>query len=390
MKHNDWTEQLRERLADFQVDVPEEWWDGIEQRLPKKNAVVAPLWKRWLSVAAMAAMVLQITMQKPGAILRESAQEQQIPQQVAQHIQRQRQPAKIERIPHQEEQEQYERQEEPERQKPQELQEPQEEQVIQEQQEPQSAQGSEQGGSPLMHVIEKEQLPVVMVIPSVQKHRMLSIGLMASNGMISYNHANGVMMSTEKASNFDFSNYLPVSSAPALEPIWLSGYEERQHHDHPISFGLTVSYPLTQRWSIGTGLVYTRLTSQFINTMKYTTITTDQRLQYVGVPVNIQYQLLKGKQWRVYASAVAQADWNVRAEHNREGVDIEAKKDDVQWSLGGTLGVEYRFIPQLGLYAEPGVRYYFDNGSNVQNFFKDVPTSWSLQFGVHLHLGQSK
>ena len=69
---------------------------------------------------------------------------------------------------------------------------------------------------------------------------------------------------------------------------------------------------------------------------------------------------------------------------------IEAKKDDVQWSLGGTLGVEYRFIPQLGLYAEPGVRYYFDNGSNVQNYFKDVPTSWSLQFGVHLHLGQSK
>lgn len=43
---------------------------------------------------------------------------------------------------------------------------------------------------------------------------------------------------------------------------------------------------------------------------------------------------------------------------------------------------------QLGIYLEPGVRYYLDNGSQVQNFFKDQPFSWSLQFGIRLNMGK--
>jgi hypothetical protein len=42
----------------------------------------------------------------------------------------------------------------------------------------------------------------------------------------------------------------------------------------------------------------------------------------------------------------------------------------------------------LGIYAEPGVRYYFDNGSRMQNYFKDRPTSWTLQVGLRLNLGK--
>ena len=166
------------------------------------------------------------------------------------------------------------------------------------------------------------------------------------------------------------------------------GYEERQHHSHPISFGLTIGYPLSSRWTLSTGLVYTRLNSQFINILSNTPITTDQRLDYVGVPLNVQYHILKGKGWKAYASAGAQIDWNISSKKNIEGVDVQSKKDYPQWSLGGAVGVEYDIIPIGGIYAEPGFRYYLQNDSKVKNFFKDQPLNWTLQVGIRLNLGK--
>ena len=61
-------------------------------------------------------------------------------------------------------------------------------------------------------------------------------------------------------------------------------------------------------------------------------------------------------------------------------------RDRWQFSLRGGLGVEYDIIPQLGIYVEPGVKYYFDNGSRVQSFFKDKPTNFNLQVGLRWNL----
>ena len=41
---------------------------------------------------------------------------------------------------------------------------------------------------------------------------------------------------------------------------------------------------------------------------------------------------------------------------------------------------------QLGIYAEPGLRYYLKNNSKVNNFFKDQPFNWTLQVGIRLNL----
>ena len=56
--------------------------------------------------------------------------------------------------------------------------------------------------------------------------------------------------------------------------------------------------------------------------------------------------------------------------------------------LANNLGIQYDIIPQLGLYAEPGIKYYFDNGSRLQTFFKDKPTNFSLQLGLRWNLSK--
>lgn len=213
----------------------------------------------------------------------------------------------------------------------------------------------------------------------VRRRRTASISLYAMNGFGTQTGSNGVIMSPQLADKFR-------NATRAKEVIYLAGYEERQKHYQPISFGLTASYPLTDRLSLSSGIVLTRLQSDFYYIMPSQELQKEQRLYYLGVPLNLSYRLWAYKGLKVYASAGGQADWNVWTKLQTNGVTLEMDKDRMQWSVGGALGVQYDVIPQLGFYAEPGLKYYFDNGSNVQNFFKDKPLNFNLQLGLRLNL----
>ena len=65
-----------------------------------------------------------------------------------------------------------------------------------------------------------------------------------------------------------------------------------------------------------------------------------------------------------------------------EDVDV----DRLQWSVSGAVGFQYNFIENLGIYVEPGIGYYFDDGSDVLTVYKDKPLNFSLQVGVRLEL----
>ena len=41
----------------------------------------------------------------------------------------------------------------------------------------------------------------------------------------------------------------------------------------------------------------------------------------------------------------------------------------------------------VGLYVEPGVSYYFDNGSSVSNIYKEKPLNFNLEFGLRFSFG---
>lgn len=214
---------------------------------------------------------------------------------------------------------------------------------------------------------------------SVARHRTVNINLYAMNGFGTQTGSNGVIMSPQMADKF---RHLTRGN----DVIYLAGYEERQKHYQPISIGLTVGYPLTDRLFLSSGIVFTKLQSDFYYIMPSQQLRKEQRLYYLGIPLNLNYRLLSYKGLKVYASAGGQADWNISTKLQINGVSQEMAKDRMQWSVNGGLGLQYDIIPQLGLYAEPGLKYYFDNGSNVQNFFKDKPLNFNLQLGLRLNL----
>ena len=212
-----------------------------------------------------------------------------------------------------------------------------------------------------------------------RQHQHVEMGLYASAGAGDFQNRNGVMMNPALQSQF---------AATRADQAYLVGYEERQNHDQPVSFGLSLSYPLTNRLSLSSGLVYTKLNSDFVTIMPTSQIHRHQSLHYMGIPLTLHFRLWQWRGLSAYLSAGAQAEWNIKAKSNTDGVDQTMTKDRMQWSAGGSLGLQYNPLSQLGIYAEPGIRHYFDNGSTVSNFFKDKPTSFNLQIGLRVTLSK--
>lgn len=156
------------------------------------------------------------------------------------------------------------------------------------------------------------------------------------------------------------------------------------HHDMPISIGFTASYSVTPRIALASGLVYTLATSSFQHGASMPKET--QTLHYVGIPLNLSYTVWGNSWLRTYIMAGAQADMNVKATLKADGHKSDIDNDRAQFSVTGGAGVQLNVAQQLGVYVEPGVRYYFDNGSAVQTIFKEHPTNFSLQVGLRWNI----
>jgi len=219
------------------------------------------------------------------------------------------------------------------------------------------------------------------------KHSV-SFSLYAMNAFGANDNSNSVLMADALARSYTdiFANDISYNEHPQ-NPIYLTDYEEHHHHYQPVALGVSIAYPLNQRLSLTSGIVYTKLHSDFTQTIHSQHIQQDQELHYIGVPLGLCCRTWQYGNFRTYVTAGMQADWNVSAKQSTEGVEQKLNHDKMQWSVNASLGLQYDVLPLLALYAEPGINYHFDNGSTVKNYFKDKPVNLKLQFGVRLKLG---
>ena len=57
-----------------------------------------------------------------------------------------------------------------------------------------------------------------------------------------------------------------------------------------------------------------------------------------------------------------------------------------QFSLNGAAGAEYKLTDYFSLYAEPGLGYYFKDGSSTSTIYQDRPLNFNLSFGLRFNL----
>ena len=164
-------------------------------------------------------------------------------------------------------------------------------------------------------------------------------------------------------------------------------YEETKHHQ-PISVGMQVGFHLLPKLKISTGLVYTKVSSDFISGVSDTRTVSTQDLHYIGIPLNLSYSVWEYKGLHTYVTAGGEGAVNIKNHAETDGEVKESKRDKMQWSTNASVGIQYDFIPQLGVYVEPGMKYYFDNGSQIENIFKDKKLNFNIQFGLRFNVGK--
>ncbi len=219
-----------------------------------------------------------------------------------------------------------------------------------------------------------------------------SAGLLAANvvraGQPSQLSTQPVVMSAAKAFYMGYSptEYTNAMSSGRKEQMHLPGYEENTEHHMPVAVGLSVRYRLNDRWALESGLVYSRLTSDFTRRMQHNELTDHQTLHYVGLPLVLDYKVWGNNVLETYVQAGGQVDANVKAQLESEGVELNISKDRLQWSANAAVGAQVNVTPALGIYVEPGLRYYFDNKSQVENIFKDKKLSFQLQIGLRIDI----
>lgn len=160
----------------------------------------------------------------------------------------------------------------------------------------------------------------------------------------------------------------------------------------PLSFGAGVKIDFPSRWSLGIGINYTLLTRTFygsytsvkdgkISDPLFSDIRNSQ--QYVGIPVNLFYNLVSNDNLNFYAYAGGTVERCLSDSYevmNYSIIHNEPAKG-LQLSANAGIGVEFLLGNHFGIYIDPSLRYYFDCGQS-----KSIRTAQPLMFGFEIGL----
>lgn len=402
-----WSDELRERMAEYEAPAPEALFEQIMEAMPASQpAKVVPLggWRRWTAVAAVVAvmaggyLLLDKPMQPEEELL---AEVENISMPILSEVEEKAEPIALEEKP-----------------APRIAQ-----RVIQKKHNPE--------GSAELQTIEKEvmeteelndeapQPPTPKTTPSAtqkqerkstqnnnyyammqQPKRFESAGRLSANIFASGSSAGHSMHGLQQVFHVNSSLFGEEESNSMMAGV--SGgdmllynsddvVQTDIHHSQPVRFGFTLRYQISERWGVESGLVYSLLNSRSELGHKSNYSTDRQSLHYLGLPVSGVYNLWSNRRFVVYLSAGAMVEkcvsGSLKTTYTINGKNEKSQRtdlmvDELQLSVMASAGAQVNLSPLVGLYVEPGVGYWFDNGSAVQTIYGEQPFNFNLNLGL--------
>lgn len=166
--------------------------------------------------------------------------------------------------------------------------------------------------------------------------------------------------------------------------------EARHEHQLPITIQLMLSRPISSKLSIESGLSYTQLKSTTITGSPMANIQEQQKIHYLGIPLRIGYRWYSNAGLDLYSSAGAMMEMPIYSsffvKHFYKGgttyKNTLSYSVPFQFSTMIGMGLQYDFTPHLGIYIEPSLQYFFDNGSDLETYRTEHPLQLVLPLGI--------
>ena len=382
-----WIDDIKAEMQAFESDSPKGLWESIEGRLPASKVASARSWWGWaaaagaLAVAGVSAFfffrpislqeVISVEKAEPVVALNDVRPE---PSEQVVRSQEAVEPVAVSQ--------------------PKEAQRPEESVVLQEvvEQPDETVQEAETVQEP--EVLPWEEFSQETRVARKTPQNRVSVGLAAS-GAASFSQTaligGGPLFGVGlDAVSWEDSPKLGLAVVNQGKDI-----ESELRHKVPVRLTLGVSYAITDRLSVVSGLSHTLLLSEYKEGTQQNYKSGEQRVEYVGVPINLKYDFYSSTRLDVYASAGLTLDKCIKANRtddyflsgeNRLKEVISLGEHPFQLSAGAAFGAEYRIYDSLWLFGECGLAYFFNDRSSLEILYKERPLNATFNLGIRVAL----
>lgn len=200
---------------------------------------------------------------------------------------------------------------------------------------------------------------------------------------------------TEEGGVMDHNNALIMSDS--RKQVFLNTLDQDTQtdieHKMPFTIGASFRYNFSKQFSIESGLMYTQLSSELRSGSQRDYYIEENKIHYLGIPLKGNWKFFDTRYFTLYLSAGGAIEkaisgevrkrtfiYDEMSEKEKRDLDI----DELQWSLSAAVGAQYNITDHFGIYVEPGVVHYFDDGSSIETIRKKKPTNFNLQLGLRL------
>ncbi len=244
---------------------------------------------------------------------------------------------------------------------------------------------------PAMAATNHEGLPAGFSRSKERKPILLAVA--GRGGLTSYQQTVNTPMTLRAAS--DAVNQPEEETKNIFVPQNTADNVSEMEHDQPISIGITVSKEIVEHLYIETGLVYSYLYSKVRNASANYEEKENQRLHYIGVPVNVNYNVISLNKLNVYASVGGMIEKDVHGDFRGIGegeamTNSRSERMEVrpisqrnpQISVNAGVGISYPVYNRLRLYGKIGGSYYFDANNEYKTIYSDRKIVMDLNVGI--------
>lgn len=200
----------------------------------------------------------------------------------------------------------------------------------------------------------------------------------------------------------EYCRYLKAVASPNATPDTLQLIQiaeqnsgrimHKEHHDKPITFGVSLTKSINDRWSVETGLQYSILNSRFTIGEGGDSAATKQKIHYVGLPLRVSYKWMDHKRLSAYTSAGVTLhvpvyskvtgsednDWKSIIFGNRRF------SPPLQWQTGVSVGLQYEFAPSTSLFVEPTFNWFIPAGGETHTIWTEQPVMFTCPLGIRI------
>ena len=229
--------------------------------------------------------------------------------------------------------------------------------------------------------------------PAINLIAMASGSLSSQSSVLSYGALPGSDIATSlnslSYSDFAYRNFSSLVTSNL-------GSEVSTHttHRQPVRFAIEAELMLNKRLGLVSGLCYTRLVSDLTSGGEnyYHTV---QKLDYLGIPLRLNWHLLDSRDFTFYAGVGAMAEkcvaGSAMTSYSLYGQSLQGEKLSVMdqplvFSLDTSLGLGIGLWNSASLVIEPGLSWHIPDGGTLRNIYRDRPLNFSLSIALRFSL----